>query len=136
MSCQGPPEATRGQVHASHGRLSLLYARIYKGGGEIRRPHLSQSPDRAGGRGGLQAGAVGFFSYDTVRYIEEIPESVTDDLSLPDFDFALYDATVAGRLAGLRRSLSRGPRAHSPQGQAGDQSDVGGASDGRRDGAA
>ncbi len=48
----------------------------------------------------------------------------------------LYDATVAGRLAGLRRSLSRGLRAHSPQGQAGDQSDVGGASDGRRDGAA
>ena len=47
----------------------------------------------------------------------------------------LYDATVAGRLADLRRRLAGGPKAAQSQSQPADQSDAdGGASDDRREG--
>ncbi|HWI55179.1 MAG TPA: anthranilate synthase component I, partial [Desulfobacteria bacterium] len=34
-------------------------------------------------------GAVGYFGYDLIRYIEEIPEATLDDLELPDCHFIL-----------------------------------------------
>jgi len=36
-------------------------------------------------------GLVGYFSYDTVRYLEELPAHARDDLRLPDFEFGVYD---------------------------------------------
>jgi len=39
----------------------------------------------------LAGGAVGYISYDTVRYWEKIPESATDDLKFPDFEMAIFD---------------------------------------------
>ncbi|QQG48541.1 MAG: anthranilate synthase component I [archaeon] len=35
-------------------------------------------------------GAVGYASYDSVRYWEEIPRSSVDDLGLPDMQFGIY----------------------------------------------
>ncbi len=39
-------------------------------------------------------GAVGYASYDAVRYTEKLPNAPPDDRSLPDLSFAFYDAMV------------------------------------------
>jgi anthranilate synthase component 1 len=36
-------------------------------------------------------GLVGYFSYDAVRYLEELPSQAKDDLKLPDLEFGVYD---------------------------------------------
>jgi anthranilate synthase component 1 len=40
-------------------------------------------------------GAVGYLSYDVVRLVEAIPETVEDDLHVPDVLFGIYDTVVA-----------------------------------------
>ena len=47
---------------------------------QFKAPDLADLPRFAGG-------AVGYLSYDTIRYIEKIPCSTTDDLELPDMFF-------------------------------------------------
>ena len=39
-------------------------------------------------------GAVGFAGYDTVRYVERLPNAPPDDRDLPDLSFAFYDRMV------------------------------------------
>jgi anthranilate synthase component 1 len=39
-------------------------------------------------------GAVGYAGYDTVRYVERLPDAPPDDRGLPDLCFALYDRMV------------------------------------------
>ena len=39
-------------------------------------------------------GAVGYAGYDTVRYVEHLPNPPADDRHLPDLCFALYDRVV------------------------------------------
>jgi len=36
-------------------------------------------------------GCVGYWSYDVIRTIERLPEQTFDDLSIPDYSFAMYD---------------------------------------------
>lgn len=36
-------------------------------------------------------GLVGYFSYDTVRHLETLPNNAKDDLNLPDFQFGDFD---------------------------------------------
>ncbi len=52
---------------------------------EVRLPGLPR----------LTGGAVGFFSYDTVRLIEHIPDSSPDVLGLPDALWCFYDTVLA-----------------------------------------
>lgn len=40
-------------------------------------------------------GAVGYFSYDMVRQFERLPSIATDDLSMPDLEFAFFDLVAA-----------------------------------------
>jgi anthranilate synthase component 1 len=49
--------------------------------------HLSDLPRFAGG-------AVGFASYDVVRYVENLPDAPPDDRDLPDMSFGFYDRMV------------------------------------------
>lgn len=42
----------------------------------------------------LTGGAIGFASYDVVRYVENLPNPPTDDRELPDLDFSLFDDLV------------------------------------------
>jgi len=45
-------------------------------------------------------GLVGYISYDSIRYIEKIPNKTNDDLKLPDMLFGLYkDGIVIDRFA-------------------------------------
>jgi anthranilate synthase component I len=40
-------------------------------------------------------GAVGYLSYDVVRSVERLPETVEDDLRVPDVLFGIYDTVLA-----------------------------------------
>src|SRR5918995_825082 len=39
-------------------------------------------------------GAVGYFSYDTVRYLERLPDAPGDDLDVPEACFAVTDTLI------------------------------------------
>jgi anthranilate synthase component 1 len=52
-----------------------------------RAPSLAGMPRFLGG-------AVGYAAYDTVRYVERLPNPPPDDRGLPDLCFALYDRMV------------------------------------------
>ena len=52
-----------------------------------RAPHVPGLPRFCGG-------AVGYAGYDTVRYVEHLPNPPADDRQLPDLCFAFYDRMV------------------------------------------
>ena len=54
---------------------------------EYRAPHVPGLPRFCGG-------AVGYAGYDTVRYVEHLPNAPEDDRGLPDLSFAFYDRMV------------------------------------------
>lgn len=39
-------------------------------------------------------GAIGYASYDVIRYVEDLPNAPTDDRELPDLSFSFYDEMV------------------------------------------
>ena len=43
----------------------------------------------------FNGGAVGFFGYDTVRYIENLPDVPPDDLGIPELHFMFADELIA-----------------------------------------
>lgn len=49
------------------------------------------SPARINGLPLFFGGAVGYLSYDAVRYLEDIPAKTADDLGLPDMVFMITD---------------------------------------------
>lgn len=64
------------------------------------RGNLEQTSSYSGFR--FVGGLVGYFSYDTIRYLELLPEFVDDDLKLPDFQFGKFDdGIVFDHLTGL-----------------------------------
>ncbi len=42
---------------------------------------------------GFLGGAVGYFSFDYVRYIEELPE-IKDEINFPDFEFGIFNDVI------------------------------------------
>ncbi len=52
------------------------------------------SPVRVNGLPDFFGGAVGYTSYDSVRYVENLPDSTIDDLNLPDMYFMFYDEII------------------------------------------
>ena len=63
--------------------LRLLEERL----SAYRAPHLPGLPRFCGG-------AVGYAGYDSVRYVERLPNAPPDDRGLPDLCFAFYDRMV------------------------------------------
>jgi anthranilate synthase component 1 len=55
----------------------------------------SRTPARVEGLPRFWGGAVGFFSYDIVRWIERLPDAPPDDLGLPDGLFVFTDLVLA-----------------------------------------
>src|SRR5262249_4440895 len=55
--------------------------------GAYRAPRVPGLPPFCGG-------AVGYAGYDTVRYVENLPNAPEDDRHLPDLSFAFYDRMV------------------------------------------
>jgi anthranilate synthase component 1 len=54
---------------------------------EYRAPNLPALPRFCGG-------AVGYAGYDTVRYVERLPNAPPDDRNIPDLSFGFYDRMV------------------------------------------
>lgn len=54
---------------------------------KYRAPHVPGLPPFCGG-------AVGYAGYDTIRYVEKLPNAPPDDRKLPDLSFAFYDRMV------------------------------------------
>src|SRR5262249_53115267 len=63
--------------------LRLLEERL----ANYRAPQIPGLPRFCGG-------AVGYAGYDTVRYVENLPNPPVDDRQLPDLCFAFYDRMV------------------------------------------
>src|SRR5438309_1010869 len=63
--------------------LRLLEERL----ASYRAPHVPGLPRFCGG-------AVGYAAYDSVRYVERLPNPPPDDRGLPDLCFAFYDRMV------------------------------------------
>src|SRR3954470_14603521 len=55
--------------------------------GDYRAPSVPGLPRFCGG-------AVGYAGYDTVRYVERLPDAPHDDRSIPDLSFGFYDTMV------------------------------------------
>jgi len=45
-------------------------------------------------REGFLGGAVGYFSYDYIRNVENLPDKAKDDVNFPDFEFGVFDDCV------------------------------------------
>jgi len=56
---------------------------------------LKYKPVAAKGLPRFTGGAVGYFAYDTVRWIEEIPDKNHDSLGLPDLRLSFYSRIIA-----------------------------------------
>jgi len=76
------PEGTR-QESFSEDPLRVLEDLL----NQYHAPHLPGLPRFLGG-------AVGYVGYDTVRYVERLPNPPPDDRRIPDLSFAFYDRMV------------------------------------------
>lgn len=65
-----------------------FYTRLQEYTRAYTEPRLADLPH-------FTAGAVGFSAYDTIRLTENLPETVMDDLKLPDAVWAFYDEIYA-----------------------------------------
>ncbi len=74
--------ATRKRVQTDN-PLAELRSRVQG----IRVAKLPELPPFVGG-------AVGYAGYDTVRYVEKLPNAPPDDRELPDMSFAFYDHMI------------------------------------------
>ena len=70
---------------AEHGGDPFTFMRDHLS--RYRGPALAEMPPFVGG-------AVGYFGYDCIRYVERLPQAPPDDLSLPDMAFLLTDVVV------------------------------------------
>ncbi len=80
-------------ITVSEGRKSRTYAGdIFA---ELKLALEGQTPARLPGLPPFTAGAVGFFSYDVVRSIEELPALAKDELHVPDAHLMFFDEVLA-----------------------------------------
>jgi anthranilate synthase component 1 len=76
----------------------------------VERYHSVQLP----GLPRFTGGAVGYASYDAVRYTERLPNAPPDDRGLPDLSFAFYDRMVL--FDHIRKTILVVAHAHLEQG--------------------
>lgn len=108
--------ARGGQITVVEGRRRRTYTGdIFA---ELKAALEGQTPARMPALPPFTAGAVGFFSYDVVRSIEDLPEMAADELHLPDAHLMFFDEVLAFDhvkkavhlmvTVGARRPLGRG----------------------------
>jgi anthranilate synthase component 1 len=88
------------KMTAKGGRIMVVEGRrrrTYEGDifEELKAALEGEKPAKVAGLPPFTAGAVGFFSYDVVREIEELPEIAVDDLHVPDAHLMFFDEVLA-----------------------------------------
>jgi len=85
--------AKGGRITVVEGRRRRTYAGdIFE---ELKAALEGERPAKVEGLPPFTAGAVGFFSYDVVRVIEELPEIAVDELHVPDAHLMFFDEVLA-----------------------------------------
>ena len=88
------------KMTAKGGRITVVEGRkrrTYEGDifEELKAALEGERPAKVAGLPPFTAGAVGFFSYDVVRVIEELPEIAADELHVPDAHLMFFDEVLA-----------------------------------------
>jgi anthranilate synthase component 1 len=88
------------KMTAKGGRITVVEGRkrrTYEGDifEELKAALEGERPAKVAGLPPFTAGAVGFFSYDVVRVIEELPEIAADELRVPDAHLMFFDEVLA-----------------------------------------
>jgi anthranilate synthase component 1 len=88
------------KMTAKGGRITVVEGRrrrTYEGDifAELKAALEGEKPAKVAGLPPFTAGAVGFFSYDVVRVIEELPEIAKDELHVPDAHLMFFDEVLA-----------------------------------------
>ena len=87
--------ARGGQVSIKGAGGAVLETRMAHDPLDVVKELLHQrAPIHVDGLPRFIGGAVGYLSYDWVRFVERLPATATDDLGLPDFVFLLADNLV------------------------------------------
>jgi anthranilate synthase component 1 len=85
--------ARDGMVTVAEGKKKRTYAGdIFM---ELKLALAGENPAKLPGLPPFTAGAVGFFSYDVVRSIEELPTLAADELHVPDAYLMFFDEVLA-----------------------------------------
>jgi len=85
--------AANGQITVTEGRKRTSYAGdVFE---ELKAALAGANPAKLPGLPPFTAGAVGFFSYDVVRRIEQLPELAKDELHVPDGYLMFFDEVLA-----------------------------------------
>jgi len=74
------------------GRKTISYGKPLQ---RLRQLVNAVSHDPVEGLPPFQGGAAGMFSYDFVRYFENLPSIAEDDLTIPDAHFFMFDRVIA-----------------------------------------
>jgi anthranilate synthase component 1 len=77
-------------IEDGEGRVRESY-RVDDPLGAVKSIMEEYSPARIDGLPLFFGGAVGYLSYDAIRYLEDIPDKAADDLGLPDMVFMITD---------------------------------------------
>ncbi len=88
---------TGGTVTVRHGGVDTDYEMSAHGGDPFGFMALHMARYRVPPLQGLPplvGGAVGYFGYDCIRYVERLPQAPADDLGLPEMAFLLTDVVV------------------------------------------
>jgi len=82
-----------GRITVTEGRKRRTYVGdIFT---ELKAALEGETPARLPGLPPFTAGAVGFFAYDVVRRIEQLPELAKDELHVPDAHLMFFDEVLA-----------------------------------------
>jgi anthranilate synthase component 1 len=85
--------ARDGQIVVTEGRKRRTFAGdIFT---ELKLALEGETPAKLPGLPPFTAGAVGFFSYDVVRSIEQLPNTAADELHVPDAHLMFFDEVLA-----------------------------------------
>ncbi len=75
----------QGLLEGGNGFAAINSDPLWQVRGEVKTTQITD------GRFRLAGGAVGYISYDTVRYWERLPDATIDDFPLPDVEMGIYD---------------------------------------------